>query len=474
MRQRGSLVVFFWLLLMGAEKVLHGFRPKETEMKFATWSLAFLLSALYVGLGARMGRAQALAAAPRSIVAEDASLNGEEDEDHPISSVLATTSKCDNCRRMRCNCVCGPQGRVWASAEYLYWWTKGQSIPTLVTSGSATDRIPGALGQPGTQTLLGHNIGGEGQSGGRFTAGFWLNQSQTQGVEASYFFLGSRTNSFMASGSGAPGSPVIARPFLDVTNPSAPFQNSQIISFPGAASGNIVVDSSTGLQGVGANCIHNLCCCSSPCNGRRIDLLGGFNWTQLNQSLFIDENIAVSAPQIIGVPTSAMFDVADSFGAKNNFYGAQVGLRGWWWRKRFFVNARGLVAFGGTHQQIIINGSTLITPTVGAPTFAPGGLLALPTNIGSFGRDQFSFIPQASINAGYQLTDHLRLFVGYTFMYWTNVVQPGHSIDQAVNVRQLPTGGLSGPLTGPARPMPLVKDTNFWAQGLNFGAMVQY
>src|SRR6266576_1328195 len=38
---------------------------------------------------------------------------------------------------------CGPPGRFWVSAEYLYWWTKGLHIPPLVTSGSATDTIPG-------------------------------------------------------------------------------------------------------------------------------------------------------------------------------------------------------------------------------------------------------------------------------------------------------------------------------------------
>src|SRR5437764_1214525 len=76
--------------------------------------------------------------------------------------------------------VCGPPGRFWASAEYLYWWTKGMNIPPLVTSGSAANAIPGALGQPGTGTLFGNNIDGEGQSGGRFTAGFWLNCCQTK------------------------------------------------------------------------------------------------------------------------------------------------------------------------------------------------------------------------------------------------------------------------------------------------------
>jgi len=447
-------------------------------MKFTTWTLAVLSSLLALGVCAQIGRAQ-VPAAQFGPTVEDASEDAEQGEQeeaeaHPFSSTPTSSNHCNTCGRRRCKCVCGPPGRVWVSAEYLYWWTKGQRIPTLVTSGSPTDTTPGALGQSGTQTLLGNSLNSSGQSGGRFTAGFWLNQQQTRGFEANYFFLGPQTNSFLASGSGAPGSAVIARPFFDVTNPNSPFQNSQIISFPGASSGTVVVSSSTGLQGVGANGLYNLCCCSNRCSGRRLDLLGGFNWTQLNQGIFINENIAVTAPAIAGFPTSGMFNVADGFSTQNNFYGAQMGLRGWWWRNRSFVNAQGLLAFGGTHQQMNISGSTLITPAGGAPIVAPGGLLAQRTNIGSFSRDQFSFLPQVGLNAGYRVTNRIWLFGGFTFMYWTNVVQPGHAINQSLNARQIPASGLAGPLTGPAQPNPIFRNTDFWAQGLNVGAMMRY
>ncbi|HVC93264.1 MAG TPA: BBP7 family outer membrane beta-barrel protein [Pirellulales bacterium] len=447
-------------------------------MNLTRWTLAVLSSLLALGTGAQIGRAQ-VPSAQIGATAEDASVDGEDgkeedDDDHPYRGALTIGDRCNTCCRKRCRCVCGPPGRVWVSAEYLYWWTKGERIPTLVTSGSPTDANPGALGQQGTNTLLGNSINSQGQSGGRFTAGFWFNQQQTRGFEANYFFLGTQTSSFAAGGSGAPGSTVIARPFFDVTNPNSPFQNSQLVSFPGAASGTVTVNSRTGLQGIGANGLYNLCCCSGCCGGRRLDLLGGFSWIQLNQGLFINENIAVTSPSVGGFPTGGMFNVADGFRTQNNFYGTQVGLRGWWWRNRSFVNAQGLLGLGGTHQQVNINGSTLITPTAGAPILAQGGLLAQPSNIGSFSRDQFSFLPQIGINAGYRVTDRLWLFGGFTFIYWTNVVQPGHVIDQSLNARQIPSGGLAGPLTGPAQPTPIFRNTDFWAQGLSVGAMYRY
>src|SRR5436305_2050916 len=45
---------------------------------------------------------------------------------------------------------------VWARGEYLLWWSKDTPLPrSVVTSGSPTDVRPGAIGQPGTQTLFG-------------------------------------------------------------------------------------------------------------------------------------------------------------------------------------------------------------------------------------------------------------------------------------------------------------------------------
>src|SRR5205807_3112524 len=141
-----------------------------------------------------------------------------------------------------------------------------------------------------------------------------------------------------------------------------------------------------------------------------------------------------------------------------------VGVRGEWRRDRFFVNARALVGLGSTHQHATIIGSTTVTPPGGAPTVVAGGLLAQPSNIGSYSRDKFSFVPELGINVGYQVTDHLRAFVGYTFLYWDDVVRPGDVIDVGLNPTQLPSANGPGRLIGPARPAFQFHDSNFWAQ----------
>ena len=382
---------------------------------------------------------------------------------------------CNLCCPERC-VPCGPPGRFWVGAEYLYWWTREMRVPPLVTSGTPTTGglIPGALGVPGTTVLLSGELENHGQSGGRFYGGFWLDECQTKGIEADYLFLGTRRNTFLAGGTGAPGSAIIARPFLDIPpTGGTPFQNSEAVAFPGAAAGTISVTNRSRLQGVGANGICNLCCCGDCCGGYRVDALAGFRWMQLDESITIVENISPTTTAT-GFPPGSRVTVIDQFSTKNDFYGGQLGLQGEWRRARFFLNGRVLVGLGDTHEQATINGSTTITLASGTATTAPGGLLAQPTNIGTHSRDVFSVIPEVGFNVGYQVTPHVRAYVGYTFLYWSDVVRPGDVIDVGVNPTQLPTSAGAGHLIGPARPAFQFRDSDFWAQGINVGAEFRF
>ncbi len=78
-------------------------------------------------------------------------------------------------------------------------------------------------------------------------------------------------------------------------------------------------------------------------------------------------------------------------------------------------------------------------------------------------------VPEIGFNVGRQVTNNIRLYVGYTFLYWSSVVRPGDQIDFVVNPTQLPTSAGPGMLVGPARPAPLFRESDFWAQGINFG-----
>jgi hypothetical protein len=64
--------------------------------------------------------------------------------------------------------------------------------------------------------------------------------------------------------------------------------------------------------------------------------------------------------------------------------------------------------------------------------------------------------------------------VGYSFLYWSNVVRPGDQIDRTVNFTQVPIDPTNGPLSGSARPALMPRQNDFWAQGFNFGIEIQF
>lgn len=382
----------------------------------------------------------------------------------------------------------GQNGRVWASASVLLWGIRPGRTPPLVTNGTTTSL--GAIG-PGTSVIAGGNQNYNLREGALFTVGTWLDEGRTKGIEGSYFFLGGPSDTFSASSSGAPGTSVLARPFI---NAITGLEDSQIIGFPGVTGGNVYVSSTSQFQGAQINGLCNLCCssvcdscCSTGCSqtgygqpgyfnqtGYRLDMIGGFQYLNLNENLVITENITVlpTAPPPF-VPGSTIM-VTDNFRTSNNFYGGQIGARGEWYRGAWFVNATGQVALGSTHQVVQINGSTVFTDPGGPAVTQPGGLLALPTNSGTFSRDRFSVVPTVGLNVGRQITKNVRVYVGYTLIYWSNVVRPGDQIDPVVNPTQLPTAAGPGTLVGPARPAFAFRETDFWAQGVNLGMAVNF
>jgi len=343
-------------------------------------------------------------------------------------------------------------------------------VPPLVTTGPLSATGP-TLGAPGTTVLFGGDEIDDDflRSGGRFTLGFWLNECQTKGIEASYFFLGSRSTNFDASSSGAPGSSLLGRPFFDTSTGT---QGVELLAVPGFAAGAVRVGTNSNLQGAEVNGICNLCC--GCCY--RLDLLAGPRWLELDERITITESTTLLAnpatPAFFagsGLPVVAGDHIVttDRFSTHNDFYGGQIGARYELRRGKAYVDLLGKVALGVTHQTLEVDGSTAVTPPGGATVTTPGGLYALPGNIGHYTHDEFAVVTEVGINAGYQLTNHLRGFVGYTFLYWSDVARPVDQIDRNVNSTLVPTS-IVAPGGPPTLPL-AIKDTPFWAHGVNVG-----
>jgi hypothetical protein len=417
-----------------------------------------------------------------------------------VGSLDSITPGCDSTSQITPGVwACRPPSCFWVSGEYLMWWMKDSQVPALITTGvPGATALPGVLGQPGTTVLFGGSgLDNQVRSGARVSAGVWLNDSQTFGLEGSYFFLGSRSVRFDGASNGALGSAMIARPFFDVLSGTP---NAQLVAFPGIASGAIHLSASSGLQGASLNMLCIPCCspCCDPCAdqscgangtagngsssnncggwGYRARLLAGVRYLQLDDNLGITETSQVNPSLAAGAPLfgGSTITSSDQFDTHNYFYGGQVGAQGECCWGRFFVNAQGTVALGVTHAVIDIHGSTSITSSGGATTVTPAGFLASGSNSGHFTHDQFAVVPELGLNAGYQVTRCMRIYIGYTFLYWSSVVRPANQIDTGLSGTQIPTDSRFNPSAGPARPAVLLRDTDFWAQGINFGMQFRY
>jgi hypothetical protein len=372
-----------------------------------------------------------------------------------------------------------PNSRFYASAEYLLWWFKGFNTPPLVTTSPATvpQAMQGVLGEPTTAVLFGGSqLTQDAFSGVRLRAGYAFGPCNLWAVEGSYFVLQQQNVRFSTSSAA---NPVIARPFIANDAQLGQFESAELVSSPGSAPGDLFssigsirVDAPTQLWGAEVNLRRTICC---GCD-YKIDVLGGYRYLNLSDGLHITEDLtALRAVPSAGINVGDHIIVTDRFDTRNQFNGGQMGIAGEWRYGRLVLGGSVKLALGNMHETMDIHGSTSITSaTPGVPTRQFGsGLLALSSNSGTFSRDQFAVVPEVGLQVGFQLTDHLRAFVGYNFLYINNVVRPGDQIDRVLNTNLIPPFTPNAP-AGPARPIVPFKTTDFWAQGVNLGLEFRY
>lgn len=351
--------------------------------------------------------------------------------------------------------------RFWFGAEALGWWTRGQSIPALVTTSPLGTPLAnaGVLGAPGTAVLAGNNrVNDDIRFGGRFSGGMWLDDCQHCGIGAEFLTLSQSgdTQSFSST-----GTPILARPFsvFPMGTPS-----SQIVAFPSLATGSVRTDASSNLLGAGIFGLKELCC---GCN-YRVYALAGYRFLWLDDEVGIAENLTSTGRVAGSAPVGTSFFVSDSYRTTNQFHGADLGLVGRVTHGCLFLDLGARLGIGATIRRLDADGSTVLRVPGQSAVTLPGGLLV--PGAGRHVSDcDFSLVPDLRVNLGYQLSRNLEVFVGYNIMWWTNVVRAGEQIDTRVNPGLLPP-----PIaTGPVPTLPLSSST-FWAQGISLGLNLRY
>jgi hypothetical protein len=355
----------------------------------------------------------------------------------------------------------------YGRAEAILWWVNHAPFPTLVTTGSAADPVPGALGQPGTRSVPGVEPSLDPRLGVRGTVGVWLGECQLFGIEGSGFYLPEHDGQAQVSSSEFS---LLARPFLDVTPGSDLLnrENAALITFPGTTTGSILFSESSVLWGAQVNFLGRICNCDCF---KLYSVLGG-RYLALNEDLRINQETTIVAPisGLVGTHTNTL----DQFTTQNKFWGGQVGFNGEFVWDRWFLNWTGKVGYGSMDQFVRVFGATSVAPAIGAPFNFPTGPLTLPTNVGEYHRQTIAMVGEVAINIGFRVTDHVQVTVGYTCLACNGVARPGDQIDRQINSTQIPTPFGPSPLAGAARPTFAFKDTDLWVQGFNCGLELRY
>jgi hypothetical protein len=338
---------------------------------------------------------------------------------------------------------------VWLRTDFLAWRVKDAPLPVpiaLVTDANGTSR-----------TVIGNTNTDFGAFAGvRVALGAWFDQFNNYGFDTSFFVLERRSHG-QAIASDGNGNPSLGLSFLSAT-PGQSGEFIQNLSVPGTFDGSIAVSSNVQLWGAEINGV----VCLLRKGPFEFTTLAGFRYFELQESLNVS---GVST----NLTTSDFIVLNDRFATNNQFYGGQVGARVGWQGARLAFDGTAKVALGGTHQSVNIQGSSFNSTS---DTLA-GGFYAQPSNMGRYTSNPFTVIPTVELKLSYIYSPWLRLFVGYDFMYWNQVVRPGNQIDRNINLTQSPLLG-NGALTGPASPAPVLSRTDFWAQGITFGLEFRY
>jgi hypothetical protein len=345
------------------------------------------------------------------------------------------------------------------------WWMRGAHVPALLTTSppGTLRTAAGIIGTPGTQVLFGDtHVNDDLRSGLRTRLGAWLDCECKLGIEARFFILEGRGDGLSVS--CPPGSDqIFARPFI---NAATGAQDAELVCFPGVVSGTAAVDAGS-ANFLGFDLLGREALCCTPCF--RLDFVGGYRFLRYDDNVRIVESLAPEAAPFV---PGTQIAVDDSFGAQNHFHGGGIGLACAFQRGPWSLDVMAKIDVGKVFREVTILGNTTVTVPGAAPAGSTGGLLTQVTNIGTFRSDDWALAPQLDLEIGYRPTDHVRLFLGYSLLVWTEVARAGEQIDPVVNRTLIPPA--TQPITGPLRPAVSPNQSDLWVQGLSVGLEWRY
>ena len=338
--------------------------------------------------------------------------------------------------------------------EFLMWSVSRQRANPLVTSGSAFDPVPGALGQPNTTVLLNRFDQDHMHQGGRLSMGVGLDSRSDWAIQGTGFWLDERQFQYRFKANGESGGIVLARPFYNVVSK---MQDADPAAFPLIASGAIDIKGYRRVDGFDVDLRYLYL---EGTDSRLVFLAGGAYFA-LQEGV----TIRMTSQDLpgIGAPGN-LYHLSEDFTTRNTFYGAQFGADYEFHVGPVFLKSVAKLGVGNVTQTVNRNPFISITETTGIVTSSSDRALYIsPANAGKSSRSCFAVMPEASFKVGIDLNRYVQVSVGYSVLYLNNVLRSTEQIDRNVIVQPVGTTDTFGS-RGHA---PTFRQNDFTAQGLD-------
>lgn len=318
------------------------------------------------------------------------------------------------------------------------------------------------IGRDATRVLLGDERLDSGiRHGACLSVLHWLDDAQSIGAEVSFVGIGGDNTAYSAASTGLP---ILARPFH---NEITGAEHAELVAYPNVVEGVVTVDTSSELLSGSALLRRSV----SGGGTLNVDMIGGYRFFRYREGFGVTENLVSRDPQG-GVQIGTNIDLHDAFDAETDFHGGEIGLAIEAFHGPFSLDVATKLGIGGVSQRIDIDGYTTVTTPGDPPSTAQGGLLALSSNMDLFTRHRFALLPELDFRLSCLVLDRLTVSVGYRLICLTETVRTGDQIDYHVNPTLLPNN--TDPVTGDLRPVPQLKSTLLWVQGISVGGVFEF
>lgn len=319
--------------------------------------------------------------------------------------------------------ACRPLGRWWVSPDLELAW-----IPMPSASGSVRLRVPTTSGEsiPGPILPVGGLSPERFQAGFGLIAGGWLDDHNTQGIEASVFVLGGSDRTFEGF---APGMLLL---LPEGHSQSVP----QVIVYPPGTpiTGIFPSTLSTWFMGADINYRQNVYC--SP--NLRLDALVGYRFAYLQDELYLGESEDGNGDN----------SRRNRISVSNQFHGAQIGIAGEYRSNGWYADGALKLALGAVMTNVSASGLF-----IGAEGDDGSGNLSRLASLAD-AQSRFAVLPTLNMTIGKQIREHARIYVGYSLQYLSRVVRMSDVLDSSSGSN--------------------LTSTDLWVSSVKFGVELRY